>query len=186
VRVTRYVLSAALLLQASCASLGTSYHVRAECDGAVASGTYELILPDGTVQVAGSFAEGHRSGVFTFYRSSGEKIAEVPYIRDQISGTVKLWYGPEYGSGKRKLITQYLEGQLDGRTDGWYPDGSLLERSTYVNGVLEATEIRDQQGRRLPDADARSRAQSARETDREYFNILADVVRENSPSCPPT
>jgi antitoxin component YwqK of YwqJK toxin-antitoxin module len=179
-------LSAVLLLQLSCAALGTHYEVRAECEGNVASGSYELILPDGTIQVTGVFLDGHRKGVFTFYYSTGEKVAEIPYDRDQISGTVNLWYGPETGSGRKKLTTQYRKGLLEGPTVGWYPDGSVRERSTYVNGVLEATEFRDQQGRRLSHAAALVQVESARDADRQYFNILSGVVQENSPSCPPS
>jgi hypothetical protein len=160
--------------------------VRADCSNGVVSGRYELALPDGTLEVSGSFTDGQRNGLFTFYRSSGEKIAEVPYIQDQISGTVKLWYGPEYGTTRKKATARYLDGQPEGSTEGWYPDGSVLERSTYVDGVLESTEIHDQQGRRLPDAAARVHVDSARDADRKYFEVLAEVVEENLPSCAPS
>jgi hypothetical protein len=169
-----HFVSAVLLVQLSCAGLGTYYEVRAECDGDVASGSYEIILPDGTIHVTGAFVDGHRKGVFTFYHSTGGKVAEIPYVRDQISGTVKLWYGPETGSGKKKLTTQYREGQLEGSTDGWYPDGSVREHSTYVNGVLDATEFRDQQGRRLSHAAARVQVESARDDRRQLFFPVDD------------
>jgi hypothetical protein len=184
-RPGRRFLSAALLLQLSCAALGTYYEVRAECDGNIASGSYELIFPDGTIQIAGVFADGHSNGVFTFYHSTGEKVAEIPYVRGQISGTVNLWYGSGVNFGKKKLTTQYHEGRLEGLTDGWYPDGSVRERSTYVNGVLETTEIRDQQGHRLSHDAARVQVESFRDADRQYFNILSGIVQENPPSCSP-
>ncbi len=161
------------------------YVVRAECLGAVPSGKYELVLPDGTIEVVGAFANGLRDGVFTIYRSdgSGEKVAEIPYVSDQISGTVYLWYGPEYGSG-RKLATQYVSGQLDGRTEAWYPDGTVRERSTYVNGVLEGTEFRDERGHRRSDTAAQAQAESAREADRQYLSAIDEILREKPPSCP--
>jgi hypothetical protein len=161
------------------------YQVRAECLDGAPSGDYELVLPNGTVEVTGSFTDGHRNGLFTFYRSSGEKIAEVPYVRDQISGTVKLWYGPEYGVSIKKLTARYLNGQPEGATHGWYPDGSVRERSTYIDGTLESIEIRDQNGHQLPDAAARAHAESARDADRQLFNVFREVVEENLPSCPP-
>ena len=161
----------------------TNYDVHAECLGTVPHGSYELVLPGGTTQVVGAFADGHRDGVFTFYRSSGETFAEVPYVNDRVSGTVQLWYGPEYGSG-RKLITRYFEGQLNGRTKGWYPDGTVRERSTYVDGALDATEIYDENGDRVSDRAARARAESARDADRWFFSVLDEVVETNSPSCP--
>jgi hypothetical protein len=160
-----------------------NYQVRVDClDGAV-SGRFELVLPNGTVEVSGSFTDGYRKGLFTFYRSSGEKISEVPYNQNRISGTVRLWYGPEYGTARKKLTAQYHDGQPEGTTEGWYPDGSLVERSTYVGGVLESTEVRDRKGRRLPNAEARAHVESAREADRTYFNVLAEVIEENLPSC---
>ena len=133
-----------------------------------------------------SFTDGQRHGLFTFYRSSGEKTAEVPYVRDQISGAVELWYGPEYGVAIKKLIAGYLNGQAEGGTQRWYPDGSVRERSTYIDGVLESIEIRDQNGHRLPDAAARAQAESARDADRQLFNVFAEVIEENLPSCPPS
>jgi antitoxin component YwqK of YwqJK toxin-antitoxin module len=172
-----------LVFLLSCAALGTDYQIRAECDGSVASGTYELVLPDGTVQVTGSFSDGYHNGLFTFYRSTGEKVAEIPYVRGQISGTINLWYGPEFGSGQKKLTTQYHMGQPDGPTASWYPDGSVRERSTYSGGILKATEFRDPNGIQLGDAEARAQVESARDADREYFNILTEVTEDNLPSC---
>ena len=75
-RALLYV-AVALPLLASCAAMGPNYLVRGECSSTAVNGPYQLVLPDGTVQVTGLFVEGLRDGVFTYYRSSGEKIAEL-------------------------------------------------------------------------------------------------------------
>jgi hypothetical protein len=162
-----------------------AYQVRADCLDAAANGRYELLLPDGTIEITGSFVDGSRDGLFNFYRSSGEKVAEVPYVRDRISGTVRLWFGPEYGSAREKLSAEYLQGRPEGITEGWHPDGSVRERSTYLDGALESTEIRDAEGRRFPDPEAREVAESLRDADRVCFEALAKIVDENPPSCAP-
>ena len=183
-KLGRQVAAMILLQQISCMTLVTNYQVRATCDGGLASGTYELLLPDGTIQIAGEFSNGRRHGIFTFYRSTGEKVAEIPYDQNRISGIVRLWYGPEHGSGRRKLVSRYVDDRLEGDTEGWFEDGSGREISSYANGTLMTTNVRGPRGRELSESAARQQQAFARESDRTYFSILAEIVQENPADCP--
>jgi hypothetical protein len=168
-----------------CATPGSEYQVRGTCSGGLTDGTYELVLlPDNVVQVSGSFSQGKKNGVYTFASSSGETVAVIPYREDQIDGQLKLWYLPESGPGNRKLEAAYAAGVPSGTTVSWYPDGARRAVFHYVDGKLDRAEAWATDGTAFSAAEATAIASADLEADRQYFDALEGLIRENLPRCP--
>jgi len=173
-----------LLLSLGCATLPSEYSVRGSCASGVPNGDYALVLPNGRTELTGAFLQGKKDGVFTLYRSSGEKVAAIPYREDQIDGTVELWYGPESGAGQRKLTATYTSGVLDGSKLSWYPGGSRRGVFHYTAGQLDAAEAWAPDGSVASPSAAIKLASADEDADRSYYDVIENAIRENLPRCP--
>jgi len=177
------VASIALLLSVGCTTHPSKYSIRGSCASGVPDGDYALVLPTGRTQITGTFVQGKKNGVFTIYRSSGEKVAMIPYRTDQIDGTVELWYGPESGAGQRKLEATYVSGLLDGPKLSWYSDGGRRGVFHYTSGQLDGAEAWAHDGSALSPREAASMAAGDANADRRYYEGLEEFIRENPPRC---
>ena len=173
------LLSAAL----GCVSPVDEYRVIAECEGPSAAGAYQLVLPNGVVQIEGRFAAGEPSGVFIIRMSSGEKVGEIPYAGNKIHGTVRLWYTPDSGS-TLKIESSYVSGYLEGTTSSWYPSGARRAVTTYSAGRPVVSEGWLATGEPLSTPRAALAAAAGRDADREYYRQIRAVIDENPPTCP--
>ena len=176
----------AVLSAVACASPGDLYTVRGSCASGTPEGPFELVLPSGRTQVAGSFFRGAKEGLFVIYSSSGSKIAEVPYHDDSFQGTIKLWYMPDSPSdtaSRRKLESSYASGLRDGPSLSWYPNGTQRKNATYAQGKLVIAQAWDGSGAPLSDDEARRMAASDAEADRKLYLAYEQVVRENPVRC---
>ena len=176
----------AILLTVGCASPGDLYTVRGSCASGTPEGPFELVLPNGRTQVAGSFHRGAKEGLFVIYSSTGAKVAEVPYHDDSFQGTIKLWYMPDSPSdtaSRRKLESSYASGLRDGLSSSWYPDGRQRKKTTYSQGVLVAAQAWDSSGVPLSADEARRMAASDAEADRKLYAAYEQAIRENPVRC---
>ena len=67
---------ATLILFTVIPSLAHAMNVEAECDGALAQGSYRASTDEGIVRITGEYSEGTRFGMFTIYDPAGEKLIE--------------------------------------------------------------------------------------------------------------
>jgi antitoxin component YwqK of YwqJK toxin-antitoxin module len=181
------VVSAVLLAGWVAGAAGQPYIVRVACRDGLPAGGYELRTPDGRLRVAGAFEHGRRSGSFFFWTSASVRIAQIPYDRDQVNGTVALWYAKPAanGEGPRKLVAEYLEGRLHGSKRSWYPSGRPRAAFEYVRGELQSAEAWTASGKRLSDAASRELAARDGKEDAAYLASLEEIVRANHGACSP-
>ncbi len=176
------------LLAAGCAVAPPSqtvYEIRGACRDGVPEGAYALVLSNGIAQVTGNFSKGRKHGLFTVFRSSGEKVAEIPYDSDRIHGTVGLWYSPEAGAGQRKLVAEYAAGVLDGTKTSWYADGKPRAVFVYAKGTLERAEAWRPDGTADATWEAESLASRDGAADRTLYEAYESAIRDNLPRCEP-
>ncbi|MEO8344745.1 MAG: hypothetical protein ABI607_03535 [Betaproteobacteria bacterium] len=162
-----------------------SYVVTGQCRDGRPHGAYELHMPDGQLRVAGAFNQGKRIGTFLFWSTAGVRIALLPYDDDSLSGTVALWYstGTARSVPKPKLEAVYANGQLFGAVRSWYPDGRPRAEYRYAKGALADARAWDAKGAALATAQARTLALRDATEDRQFYNALEGIVRDNPPQC---
>jgi antitoxin component YwqK of YwqJK toxin-antitoxin module len=176
----------AVLILVACATPGTSYTVKGSCASGTPDGPFELVLPNGRTQVAGSFDRGAKEGLFVIYSSSGAKIAEIPYHEDSFQGAITLWYMPTSPSDartRRKLDSSYDSGLRHGLSSSWYPDGTQRGEATYAQGTLVKAIGWSQSGVPLSSDEALRMANSDAEADRTLYAVYEEVIRENPIRC---
>jgi antitoxin component YwqK of YwqJK toxin-antitoxin module len=170
-------------LSANLASAETEYRVQASCASGLTDGQYLLYSGNSVKRVAGTFSQGKKNGPFSFFRSSGEQTALVPFRMDQIDGVVQLWFGPEAGARQLKLEATYAAGKLHGAKSSWYPDGSRRSAFHYTSDNLDGAEAWKPDGTPLSSEEAAAMASRDTEADRRLFDVLFRVINENLPKC---
>jgi antitoxin component YwqK of YwqJK toxin-antitoxin module len=175
------------LLCVACAAPTVSYQVEGTCANGLADGPYALILPNGRAQVTGAFAQGEKQGTFVLYSSStGAKIAEIPYERDELDGVVRLWFMPESTggiAGRRKLASAWAAGLREGPSASWYPDEAKRGEALYAHGELVGAKGWDPSGQPLEPEQARSMAAFDVDADRTLYDAYEEVFRDNPVPC---
>ena len=124
--MTRFAALPIVLALAGCATPGVTPGVRqvgvGDCHERQPHGPYRLQLVDGPVLVTGSFAEGKKEGVFTFFSTGGTKVAEIPYSGDVKNGTILRWYSEfayREAAGRPKLEAEYTNDAANGHKRSW-------------------------------------------------------------------
>lgn len=74
---------------------------------------------------------------YTYYPKVGQVESIIPYIRDVITGTVKVYYI----NGDLKTELDYVENVMHGKCITWYKNNKISSTSTYNNGLLEGEYI---------------------------------------------
>ena len=163
----------------------TSFVVTGQCRDGRPHGAYELRMPDGQLRVAGAFNQGKRIGTFLFWSTAGVRIALLPYDDDHLNGTVALWYstGNAKSLPRPKLEAAYVSAQPVGAVRSWYPDGRLRAQYRYAEGALADARAWDTKGAAMSNAAARTQALRDAAEDKQFYNALEGIVRDNPPSC---
>jgi len=169
-----------------CVSPGLRQVGLGQCEDGVRHGGYQLRVVDGPVIATGSFVDGKKSGVFTFYSTRGTKLAEIPYADDVKSGTIRLWYGdsayPE-AAGRLKLEAQYTNDVANGQKQTWFPSGAKRYRAVYRDGSLVEAEAWNEAGGILSTSQAEQMLVGSAEADAKYYRILESEIDAYPPAC---
>lgn len=124
-------------------------------------GSIELRRADGTLQAKREFAEGKRTGTWTTYDETGEKVLieahykdglpdglwqtwhpngqlsmQQPFVDGKRHGTVKTWDD----TGKQVAEVNFAEGERHGVGRQWLADGRVVEQ-TFEKGKTVSTKI---------------------------------------------
>lgn len=180
---------AALACVALAASVAAAQDLTVEggCRDGQPHGAYELRTAGGAPRVVGAFNRGRRTGTFLFWSGSGARVALLPFDDDALSGTVTLWYAAEGRGGepRPRLEAAHAQGLPSGWQRSWYPNGRLRAEFRYERGTLVAAHAFSEQGRPLPEGDARALALRDTETNGRYVASLDALVRAHLPRCDP-
>ena len=176
----------AMLTLAGCVSPGVRQTGLGQCQDGIRDGWYKLQVVGGPVVATGSFVDGTKHGVFTFYSTGGTKLAEIPYSNDAKTGTIRLWYSefayPE-ATGRLKLEAECTSNLLDGRKRTWWPSGAKRSSELFRNGSLVEAEAWDEAGRSMSRSQADQLSRDSAEADAKYYRILESEVDAYPPAC---
>ncbi len=178
-------LAALLLSLLPGASLAEGYSAVGACRGGVPNGAYELRADDGTLRVAGAFAQGRLTGTFIFWTSGGARLAVVPFDNGARNGTVATWYaapGATVEAGRR-LEAPYVDDRPHGITRSWHANGAPRSEYRYEHGVLADARGWTEAGVPLSAAAARDLASQDAAADAQFYASLRAIVRDNPPAC---
>jgi hypothetical protein len=155
-----------------------------QCREGQVQGGYALRSPQGRLRVQGAYNLGQRVGSFIFWNEAGGRTAHVPFDADLVTGTLSLWYDAETGEeGARRLEAVYRQGERNGPTRAWYPDGRMRLTAEYADGALQSARAWSDAGAELaPDA-ARALAEQERADDAKVLDDLVTLVRRHPPDC---
>ncbi|MFA5573866.1 MAG: hypothetical protein WC994_02300 [Brumimicrobium sp.] len=84
----------------------------------------------------GIYINGKKDSIWTNFTPNGFFSSEESYKNDKLHGKKIVYYGEEVTITKRKLklrVDNYNEGQLDGESVEYYPDGKVKYKVTYKN-----------------------------------------------------
>jgi TonB family protein len=118
-------------------------------------GTYKSINPD------------VRDGHFVFYYENGNRMSEMNYRANQVSGEAKEWYAngnPKSEAvyenqrlngtyrtwredGTKSMEVNYKSGELNGLFISFYPNGKKVREDFYSNGDLKRKRCFNQEGK---------------------------------------
>lgn len=73
-------------------------------------------------------------GLVLFFDKKGNKIREVPYVKNEVAGIQKTYFP---GSQMTHKIEYYQKGKKNGLNQEFFKNGSLKVSSYYVNDVLD-------------------------------------------------
>lgn len=159
-----------------------------DCKAGIPHGEYRVKSADGPVRIAGSYAEGLRSGSFTFYDAGGEKLIALPYTRGLIHGTVEGWHVPDEAGGgepRLKLVSDISAGFIEGRYRTWYDNGKPRSDFTVEEGEIVSAKTWNPDGSVLEIGDPSAFLQTDIETDFAYYSRLEQVMDAFPPVCEP-
>jgi antitoxin component YwqK of YwqJK toxin-antitoxin module len=95
-------------------------------------GTWTVYDNEGKVASITTYQNGKKQGVELIFDNQGYVQSKASYHDDQLDG--------EYLAYKRRKITDrkmYEAGQMNGLVQKFYVDGTLMQESTYVNGIID-------------------------------------------------
>lgn len=81
----------------------------------------------GHVIEKGRWYIGKKTGLWTLRFSGGRKIAEVPFFRGLLQGTVKIWHP----NGQLWAECSFRDNKKNGLCTWWYPNGIKFSRGVY-------------------------------------------------------
>jgi antitoxin component YwqK of YwqJK toxin-antitoxin module len=175
-----------MVMLGGCVSPGVRQVGLGDCRDGIRHGSYELQVIDGPVVATGSFVDGKKHGVFTFYSTGGTKLAEIPYSNDAKSGTIRLWYSelafPE-AAGRPKLEVEYKLDLADGLKRSWWPSGAKRSSELFRDGSLLQAEAWDEAGASLSRSESEQRSRNSSRADADYFRILESEIDAHPPAC---
>lgn len=166
-----------LALAGGCQSPIPTHGLGPSCERGVLNGSYSAVVSGGD-RVEGSFCNGQRCGMFTFY-SQEVKIAELPYLGDVLHGMVRLWYLPKNAPNsphRRKLAVSFFKGSRHEEAQSWFPNGERRALFLFENGVLVEGSAWSWDGTSLSRAEAFKLAGDDVRADGRYFSALESVV----------
>ena len=177
---------ATLILFTVIPSLAHAMNVEAECDGALAQGSYRASTDEGIVRITGEYSEGNRFGTFTIYDPAGEKLIELPYKQGFLSGTIRAWYTPgtsELSESQPKLLSDVHGGLVEGQYQTWYPNGAKRSNAVITDGNIESFEAWQPDGSPLEITDQQAFLGTDIEADFAYYAQLEQVLDAYPPVC---
>jgi antitoxin component YwqK of YwqJK toxin-antitoxin module len=184
--MSRFATLLTMVSLAGCVSPGVRQIGLGDCQDGIRHGSYKLQVVDGPVVATGSFVDGRKHGVFTFYSTGGTKLAEIPYSNDAKSGTIRLWYS-EFAypgaAGTLKLEVEYTSNHADGRRRSWWPSGAKRSTELFRDGSLIQAEAWDEAGARLSRSQAEYLSRDSAQADAKYYRILESEIDAYLPAC---
>jgi antitoxin component YwqK of YwqJK toxin-antitoxin module len=121
---------------------------------------------DGTILEQGDYLNNFREGVYTEFHVNGYVKTTCGYVRGKKQGQwvsmddkgqllergtyhLDVLNGPYviYNRSRIKETRNYVNGELNGQVEKFYPNGTIMERSNYTDGQLDGVaRWYDQQG----------------------------------------
>ena len=80
-----------------------------------------------------NYVMGKKNGTFKVYDDTGSVIKVENWKNDVKNGEVKEWYGLDV----KKMEGMYVNGQLNGQTNYYFPDGSISAAGVFKMGVKD-------------------------------------------------
>ena len=175
----------AIFLAFSSIAAAQGFRVEGSCRDGYAHGQYELRDANGTVRAVGAFNRGKRMGSFLFWNANGAREAHLPFDEDVLAGTVALWWPAQRGEPKPRVEASFARGKRAGATRSWYASGKPKAELNYEDGELRSATATAENGKALPDAQARAlAAREAADEDARIAALMA-LVDAHLPRCDP-
>jgi hypothetical protein len=172
-----------LLFPIACLANEDALTVDAECRGEIPHGAYVVASAAGAVRIEGRYADGLRSGIFTFFGPAGGKLIVLPYTKGLIDGTVRAWHAPDGTDSGLKLISDISAGFIEGRYRTWYENGNPRSDFVVENGEIVSAETWNPDGSALEIGDPSALLQADIDSDFAYYARLEQVMDSFPPAC---
>jgi len=97
-------------------------------------GVYTEFHPNGFIKSIVGYVRGKKQGQYVLIDNRGQTLERSNYHNDLLNGTHF-----KYNRSRVKEESHYANGQLHGKVEKFYGDGSIMERSNYNSGQLDGT-----------------------------------------------
>ena len=185
-----------LTLTAACLALASCSSHRNQDDGEVAdtplltdplpvakdTGTSErFVIRDKQqrVRVDGRVDSGRMTGMWVYYDSKGERLANVTYRADQRTGPAEMFYVTADGPAvkRQRMRGNYVAGTQHGTfVSNWPSGGKKLERD-FDQGILQGARGWTEKGERMTDGAAMTAAIAESKAEEDLLTELENFVQ---------
>lgn len=131
-------------------------------------------------QGAGDARHGRPEGRWTLWDESGTKVAELTYRDGYFDGSIAFWHGAQAGPalrGKLKCRGMFVDGQWQGLTRTYWPNGRIRSERTYEADNVVAAMAFDPQGGALSEAEASKVAAADEQQDNALLDAFDELIR---------
>lgn len=123
------------------------------------TGDYKIVDARGDTVAEGKFVKGRMDGLWTFFESTGVKVAEITYSGGARTGPYRTFAGSHFDprqAGKLESEGHLLNGRMTGRFIAYDTDGSVTDSVMFAAGaVVNVTTGNVQRAKTLAAADLR-------------------------------
>lgn len=95
-------------------------------------GTWTAYYPTGKIKTITSYLDGQKQGPEIQFDNSGYVTSRAPYVSGLLEGEYRA-----YSRGRVMERKRYVNGQLQGLVQKYYPNGTIMEESYYDEGVID-------------------------------------------------
>lgn len=131
------------------------------------------------VRVDGRVDGGRMTGLWVYYDSKGERLAQITYRLDQRHGPAQLFYVTADGPavGRPRMSGAYVNNAQNGMMQSHWPSGGKKLERDFDQGILQGARGWTEKGARMSDGAAMAAAIAESKAEEELLTELENFVQ---------
>lgn len=146
-------------------------------------GPYKIFDLSERLRGQGTFQNGRKEGLWSFWGSKTIKTVELSYRNGLKEGPCRMWYSAFASDfadpGTPKLKVTFVSDQMHGEHVGWYGNGQVNCRTQFIDGRITTSLCWHEDGTALSEADSMETARDQHEADNKLLSSLDEIVTES-------